>query len=118
VTVPTQQTTNEYIAQWNSYKSLRERLRSGPTPDQFHLITTGHLMASECKQYGFRPMTCGECREHYLDFIYNEGPISWPPIKGQKPYSTVWGKDITPICPCCSFDGCQHRESQKKVSTL
>jgi hypothetical protein len=99
--------TAEYLARWNAIKNIGDRLRSGPPPDHFHLITTGHLTKADCEQYGFRQIRCSRCQEHGLDLIWRHEPLKWP-IK--KIPGTVWGKDVTPICPCCSFPGCTHKE--------
>lgn len=92
-------TTAEYIAQWNSIKPLRARLRSGPDPEVFHLITTGHLMASEREEFGFAVMGCAHCGTP-VDLILNHEPITYP-AKVLPP--TVWGRDVTVICRKCSF---------------
>lgn len=100
-------TTAEYIAQWKSIKGIEARLRSGPPPDLFHLITTGHLLKADCEEYGFRQLNCAHCEERGLDLMWHHEPITWPP-KEEIP-GTTWGEDVTPICPCCSFPGCTHK---------
>lgn len=104
--------TAEYIAKWDSIKKLRDKLQSGPEPEVFHLITTGHLMASERQEFGFPIMRCAEC-DAPVDLILNHDPIVWP-AKILPP--TVWGKDVTVICRTCSFKGLRSVACDKSVS--
>lgn len=102
-------TTEEYVARWESFKTFKQRMSSGPAPSEFHLVTTGHLMASECAELKLGPpMGCAHC-DGFVDLIYNHPPVAWP-WKAKDNVSTVWGKDVTVICPCCSFAHCTHRE--------
>ncbi len=85
---------------------------------------TGHLMADEREEFGFLPqMMCGQCREHPLDMIYRHDiyteeqifagkhdECGCGKIHGTVMPGTVWGEDVTCICPCCSFAHCTHRK--------
>lgn len=72
--------------------------------DLFHMMHTGALMASDCAEWGWRPMRCADCQEMPLDMIYRHGPIPLEDFHGRRVLpGTVWGEDVTPICPRCSF---------------
>lgn len=71
--------------------------------ETFHLLHTGALMAADCDRWGWRAMRCADCETERLDMIYRHGPLPLSAFrKGVLP-GTAWGKDVTPICPCCSF---------------
>lgn len=105
-------TTAEYNARWDSMKNFRERLKSGPPPETYHLMTSGRITAEDYARYGWRAMRCADCQEHDLEMFWNHETVTWPPPKGVTLPGTAWGEDVTPICRCCSFAGCTHKQGR------
>lgn len=78
-------------------------------PDYLHLVTTGHLMAWEREALGFLPqMMCSQCQKRPVDLIWRHEPLAMREKQPAVIPGTVWGKDVTVICPCCSFAMCSH----------
>jgi hypothetical protein len=91
-----------------AYPVPAENIPTNMPIDIFHLITNGHLMASERAEYGWKQMMCARCEERPVDLIWAHEPIlpeRFVAKKGKviKIPSMVWGKDVTVICPCCSI---------------
>lgn len=101
-----------------------------PMPlDEKFIRLNGHLMASEREQHGFYQIRCAECQERNLDFIYSHSPCTEEElikgmfrececgeIHGKLLPGMVWGEDVTPICPCCSFASCTHKQQPAEAS--
>lgn len=95
-------------------------------PDELYIRLNGHLMASERPAAGVvHVMMCGECGELPLDLIWAHSPYTEEEIfkgkftececgviHGKMGPGMVWGVDMTPICPCCSFAHCTHKNRQ------
>lgn len=98
------------------------------TPDIRHLITTGHLMATERAQIVPHqpPMMCAICEERPVDLIWGHTPYTVQEltrgkstvcecgkVHGKLIPGMVWGEDVTVVCPCCSvlalLGKCPHR---------
>jgi hypothetical protein len=74
-----------------------------------HLLTTGHLMARECDELGVHVMLCVHCQGP-VDLIARFKPIPEAKLRQKRVLpAMVWGKDVTVICRCCSFDKCPHK---------
>ena len=71
--------------------------------EYFHLLHTGALMAEDCKRWGWRAVRCANCEQHDLDLISVHGPIPLADFKTKTLPGAVWGKDVSVICPRCTF---------------
>ena len=96
------------------YPVKPEKIPLNMPVEHFHLVTTGHLLASECKQFGFMPaMGCARCGEP-LNLFWRHKPLGENFFARRKGKvvgvpGTTWGEDVAPICRCCSFGKCRHK---------
>jgi hypothetical protein len=93
--------------------------------DEMYIRLNGHLMAYERASAGVsHVMMCGECGRLPLDLIYSHSPCTEQEllkgnfrececgkVHGKIHPGMIWGDDITPICPCCSFAHCTHKQT-------
>jgi hypothetical protein len=108
----------------NQYPVPRDSFPADMPVDVFHLITNGHLMATERAEYGWKQMMCATCGDRPVDLIWKHDPLptDFFTCKGKKKIipGMVWGEDVTVICPCCSIlamlGKCPHRSSKQGVS--
>lgn len=79
--------------------------------DIFHLMHFGKITTEDYAKYGWRAMRCGDCQERDLALWFNHAPLSLEEFSTLKILpSCVWGKDISPVCACCSFPStCPHK---------
>lgn len=81
--------------------------------DELHvLMTTGRLTP---EQQTPPVMGCIRCSEP-MTLLWMHATVAQEdlanPQKARWLPGAVWGKDIAPICPCCSFEGCPHQHGR------
>lgn len=55
-------------------------------------------------------MRCGRCREHDLDLVATFEPVPDKDLFAGSLPRMRWGKEILPLCPCCSTAECPHKQ--------
>lgn len=68
-------------------------------PEYQELLTAGHLAPEP------NGMKCAGCGQPVsLFFNHDPAKLDWKNLPGG-----VWGKDVSVVCPCCSFSHCTHK---------
>jgi hypothetical protein len=89
-------------------------------PETVKLITTGVLKPENQTQ---PVMKCGKCGAP-MTLVWLHAVMTKEEVHTAKTIpGTAWGKDVAPICPCCSFAGMQahgyqrgyHKESAQRI---
>lgn len=80
--------------------------------ESFHLETTGRITPADRAAYGFSRPTCGTCGDRETTLLLMRPPTAPEDFRKRRPKGEstglVWGVDVVVVCPCCSFDDCQH----------
>lgn len=91
-------------------KSATRPAKGLAMPDEhYRLITTGVLTP---EQQTPPIMKCADCKERPMTLIWLHPPVTEAQLADRHFVipGSVWGKDVTCVCACCSFAGCPHRE--------
>jgi hypothetical protein len=86
----------------------------------FHLQHTGRVTAADYARWGWRAMRCADCEERDLELHFMHPPLRLEEFtSGRVLPGTIWGKDVSPVCPCCSFPSkCPHKDRPRNWRAL
>lgn len=74
-----------------------------------HLYTHGHLTPDDARALGVRVMQCTRC-EGETTLVCTFAPVPEADLATRTLPTLRWGEEVLVVCPCCSFEGCPHKE--------